>query len=174
MAGQQWNRAQQGRYTESYSQQATYITGPRAQLIRFVCGSARIAHTSTQCNTCFSNDFFGNHKSKSWGLFVVVPEGYQCAGAAAAPPPSTTRDTRRRFAKESFGKYSGMLEAGVHVLTPFVDEITFTRCLKTGLLDCPPQVTPANARARGPRALLLTRRSTSSRRITFRLLWTAP
>ena len=32
-----------------------------------------------------------------------------------------------------------MLDAGIHFLTPFVDAITFTRCLKAGLLDCPPQ-----------------------------------
>jgi regulator of protease activity HflC (stomatin/prohibitin superfamily) len=32
-----------------------------------------------------------------------------------------------------------MLDAGLHLLTPFVDEITYTRCLKAGLLDCPPQ-----------------------------------
>ena len=40
-----------------------------------------------------------------------------------------------------------MLDAGVHMLTPFVDEITFTRCLKAGLLDCPPQVHAATRRA---------------------------
>jgi hypothetical protein len=32
-----------------------------------------------------------------------------------------------------------MLDAGLHVLAPFVDKITFVRCLKAGLLDCPPQ-----------------------------------
>ena len=32
-----------------------------------------------------------------------------------------------------------MLNAGLHILTPFVDKITFTRCMKAGLLDCPPQ-----------------------------------
>ena len=32
-----------------------------------------------------------------------------------------------------------MLDAGIHFLKPFVDEVTFTRCMKSGLLDCPPQ-----------------------------------
>jgi regulator of protease activity HflC (stomatin/prohibitin superfamily) len=36
-----------------------------------------------------------------------------------------------------------MLDSGIHFLKPFVDQITFTRCLKTGLLDCPPQVSAA-------------------------------
>jgi hypothetical protein len=34
---------------------------------------------------------------------------------------------------------SGMLDAGIHFLKPFVDEVTFVRCMKSGLLDCPPQ-----------------------------------
>jgi hypothetical protein len=46
----------------------------------------------------------------------------------------------RSYALEKLGKYFRMLEAGMHILVPFIDEITFTRCLKTGLLDCPPQV----------------------------------
>jgi hypothetical protein len=45
-----------------------------------------------------------------------------------------------RYSLEKLGKFYLMLEAGMHILVPFVDQITFTRCLKTGLLDCPPQV----------------------------------
>jgi hypothetical protein len=32
-----------------------------------------------------SENFFGTSKSKSFGLYVIVPEGYQCAVSAAAP-----------------------------------------------------------------------------------------
>ncbi len=89
-----------------------------------------------------SQNFFGTSKSKSFGLYVIVPEGYQCALSAAAPflNPFLLMPPSRSYALEKLGKYHCMLEAGVHLLVPFVDEITFTRCLKTGLLDCPPQV----------------------------------
>jgi hypothetical protein len=53
---------------------------------------------------------------------------------------STTHHKLFRYSLEKFGKFFLMLEAGMHILVPFVDQITFTRCLKTGLLDCPPQV----------------------------------
>ena len=93
------------------------------------------------CNSFCSEDFFGDAKSKRFGLYVVVPEGYQCAHTFCATRKQYSSLVRRpRYSLEKFGKFYLMLEAGMHILVPFVDKITFTRCLKAGLLDCPPQV----------------------------------
>jgi hypothetical protein len=142
MASAQWNRAQQSTYRGGYEQQTpSYITGPRSPLIRCSSGSAT-APSSIFIDTCCSDNFFGNAKSKSLGLYVIVPEGYQCACflSCVSPRVASAKCLLRSYALEKLGKYFRMLEAGMHILVPFIDEITFTRCLKTGLLDCPPQV----------------------------------
>jgi len=108
MASRNYNRAQVAAYGGTYNQQ---IRSGHDQM-QYLMNAYR--------PPLISSDFFGTNRSKSFGLYVVVPEGYQ-------------------YALESFGVYSGMLDAGIHFLKPFVDQITFTRCLKSGLLDCPPQ-----------------------------------
>jgi hypothetical protein len=139
MASAQWNRAQQSSYRGSYQQQTeSYITGNRSQLIR--CSFGPPDHRLFLWVHMFcSDDFFGDAKPKRFGLYVVVPEGYQWANVFCVTN-STTHHDLFRYSLEKFGKFFLMLEAGMHILVPFVDQITFTRCLKTGLLDCPPQV----------------------------------
>ena len=140
MASAQWNSNQQGAYRGTYEQQTpSYITGYRAALIRQAFFQATELFLA-QFHTCCSDDFFGNTKSKSFGLYVIVPEGYQCAYFFLSLGAVLLIEAVYRYALEKFGKYFCMLQAGMHILVPFIDEITFTRCLKTGLLDCPPQV----------------------------------
>lgn len=44
------------------------------------------------------------------------------------------------FIVERLGKYSGTIEAGLHVMIPFVDRIAYKAELKEVVLDIPPQV----------------------------------
>jgi len=46
---------------------------------------------------------------------------------------------RSVFIVERLGKYNGNLEAGFHVIIPFIDKITYRQTLKEQALDVPPQ-----------------------------------
>ncbi len=46
---------------------------------------------------------------------------------------------RSAFIVEKLGKYSSTLEAGFHVLTPFVDRVAYKHTLKEQAVDVPPQ-----------------------------------
>lgn len=46
---------------------------------------------------------------------------------------------RSAFIVERLGKYRGTLEAGFHVLTPFVDKVAYRHTLKEQAVDVPPQ-----------------------------------
>ena len=46
---------------------------------------------------------------------------------------------RSAFIVERLGKYRDTLEAGFHVLTPFVDRLTYKHTLKEQAVDVPPQ-----------------------------------
>ena len=47
---------------------------------------------------------------------------------------------RSAFIVERLGKYRATLEAGFHVLTPFVDKVAYRHTLKEQAVDVPPQV----------------------------------
>lgn len=47
---------------------------------------------------------------------------------------------RSAFIVERLGKYRATLEAGFHVLTPFVDKVSYRHTLKEQAVDVPPQV----------------------------------
>ena len=46
---------------------------------------------------------------------------------------------RAAFIVERLGKYSGTLEAGFHILTPFIDKVAYKHTLKEQAIDVPPQ-----------------------------------
>ena len=46
---------------------------------------------------------------------------------------------RSAYSVERLGKYSATLEAGVHILMPFLDRVAYKRTLKETPLDVPPQ-----------------------------------
>ena len=46
---------------------------------------------------------------------------------------------RSVFIVERLGKYNGNLEAGFHIIIPFIDKITYRHTLKEQALDVPPQ-----------------------------------
>ena len=46
---------------------------------------------------------------------------------------------KQAFIVERLGKYGGTLEAGFHILTPFIDKVSYKHTLKEQALDVPPQ-----------------------------------
>ena len=46
---------------------------------------------------------------------------------------------RQAYIVERLGKYSGTLEAGLHILMPFVDRVAYKHTLKEQAIDVPPQ-----------------------------------
>ncbi|MDA2935044.1 paraslipin [Acidobacteria bacterium AH-259-D05] len=46
---------------------------------------------------------------------------------------------RSAFIVERLGKFSGILDAGFHILTPFVDKVAYKHTLKEQAIDVPPQ-----------------------------------
>lgn len=46
---------------------------------------------------------------------------------------------RQAYIIERLGKYSGTLEAGLHILMPFVDKVAYKHTLKEQAIDVPPQ-----------------------------------
>lgn len=51
---------------------------------------------------------------------------------------------RSAFIIERLGKYSGTLEAGLHILVPFIDKVSYKHTLKEQALDVPPQTCITN------------------------------
>ena len=44
------------------------------------------------------------------------------------------------FIVERLGKYKGTLEAGLHILMPFIDKVSYKHTLKEQAVDVPPQM----------------------------------
>lgn len=47
---------------------------------------------------------------------------------------------RSAYIVQRLGRYSKTLEAGFHILIPFVDKVAYKHTLKESALDVPPQV----------------------------------
>ena len=143
MASAQWNRAQQGAYRGGYDQQTSYITGNRSRLIR--CNQNQLDHCVRldflAHVTCFAARIsLAMQNQKDLGCTSLFPRAISVPTFFWPRRSANHHSMLIRYSLEKLGKFYLMLEAGMHILVPFVDQITFTRCLKTGLLDCPPQV----------------------------------
>ncbi|MHC4372414.1 MAG: SPFH domain-containing protein, partial [Planctomycetota bacterium] len=46
---------------------------------------------------------------------------------------------KQAYIVERLGKYSNTLEAGFHILTPFIDRVAYKHTLKEQAVDVPPQ-----------------------------------
>ncbi len=124
-------------------------------------------------------------------VFVAVFVLYVIAKTAVVVPQQNA------YVVERLGRFSGVLDAGFHILFPFVDVIRYRHVLKEQAIDIPEQVciTKDNVQVgggrhplpegHGPRARLATAsrttssRSPSSRRPpsaarSARSTWTAP
>src|SRR5262245_57216658 len=62
-------------------------------------------------------------------LFAIIT----LARTAVVVPQKTV------FIVERLGKYHGTLEAGFHILLPFVDRVSYRHSLKEMVIDVPPQ-----------------------------------
>ena len=47
---------------------------------------------------------------------------------------------QRQYVVERLGKYAGTLDAGFHILVPFIDAIRYRHSLKESALDIPEQI----------------------------------
>ena len=75
-----------------------------------------------------------------------VPSSYPQAGSSPEPSGSWTSllgfvivPQQKAYVIEHFGKFSSVLEAGLHPLIPFVDRVAYTHSLKETALSIPSQ-----------------------------------
>ncbi len=72
-------------------------------------------------------------------LFTILGVGFAIVVLVALIKTAVVVPQRTQFVVERLGKYSGTLDAGLHILIPFIDRIAYRHSLKEEAIDVPSQ-----------------------------------